>query len=943
MGLKRLTIKNIGSITSKTIDFEAEPLKSASLFLISGPTGSGKSIILDCICLALYGKAARLVKTRSNDKYYDTSFNCSQDGSISLDDPRQLVRRGTVNALAELVFTGIDGVEYTASWSVSRGERAKLDQRLSTEKRKITSADGSVCFTKIAEVDKFIQSPRVIGMKFDEFCRTCILTQGEFTKFIDSKTEDKASILEKLTGTEKFSIIGTRINENYKKIKDQYDDLTADIDDPQKKPMPEEERTALEKERKDKTEEKIRFNELKGHLSSKKNILDRQTALEEKERNSIERFDQAKAEQTSEAYKKDRKTSSDWKASADARADLKKKAKAELDKVAATKTMSGYTGTFGILCGNLLWLKDSLAAYKDIDADINAKQAEINGKEAEKAALHPENLAAEGIILSEAKAAIDQILRQASLWKTSRKNTIPEKDIQKYNPLQKKLYDDALADAKQLWDAEDRQAEAQGIYDEVLKRYKDHAEVVRSSLKVGDICPACGNIVKEIFSNEKIIEILQPYKDDITKRQNNVDTAKENYDKTLEVISNASGMAGNAITEWQTRSGKVTEIANAITKLVRELGELKAKLTEKERIEETIARIGNIKSDVMKKLKVSEPEAVISKENKSLESGWNSLRDNINSTQNELTAAEKSIQETSDSVEKFLKGNPLFTAEILAELSLKSQKDIDVLEQRTQSIDAAVIAANALIEGCKNERLALEKEIKTGGYTFEEEETSDTLKEAIAELEQSISDIDTRCGEINTAIDIDNDKTKARADAEKALNAIQAEKTNYEILNSLFGQSNGSLFKRIAQSHLLGVLLENANYYMRRFDERYELTRQQGSLVVLISDKQQDGIPRPVNTLSNGEGFMASLALALGLSSLSRSNLALDTIFIDEGFGSLSPAPLANVYNTLSSLKQEEGKKVGIISHIIELKDQIHPQMLIEPVGNGESVIHDPE
>ena len=109
MKFKQLTIKNIGSIESKTIDFSGDVLANASLFLICGPTGSGKSIILDSICLALFGKAARLVKVSNRDNYTDKEFNCSENGVVSLSDARQLVCRGTTSAGATLVFYGNDG------------------------------------------------------------------------------------------------------------------------------------------------------------------------------------------------------------------------------------------------------------------------------------------------------------------------------------------------------------------------------------------------------------------------------------------------------------------------------------------------------------------------------------------------------------------------------------------------------------------------------------------------------------------------------------------------------------------------------------------------------------------------------------------------------------------------------------------------------------------
>ena len=177
MKFKKLTIKNIGSIESKTIDFTANPLGSASLFLISGPTGSGKSIILDAVCLALYGKAVRLEKVSNRESYMDPQFNCTADGSISLSDARQLVRRGTTSACAELVFEGNDGREYTASWNATRGKKENIKSRL-TASRHIKSADGSVDCNKENECNDCIASANVVGLKFGEFCRTTLLAQG---------------------------------------------------------------------------------------------------------------------------------------------------------------------------------------------------------------------------------------------------------------------------------------------------------------------------------------------------------------------------------------------------------------------------------------------------------------------------------------------------------------------------------------------------------------------------------------------------------------------------------------------------------------------------------------------------------------------------------------------------------------------------------------------
>ena len=329
-------------------------------------------------------------------------------------------------------------------------------------------------------------------------------------------------------------------------------------------------------------------------------------------------------------------------------------------------------------------------------------------------------------------------------------------------------------------------------------------------------------------------------------------------------------------------------------------------------------------------------------ENKKLESRWCELNNAVERNVAEYNSAEGNWKTAKKAVEDFLAANPEFTEDYLVKLSRKSMEDITELDRKVKFVDDMTTTANAQKEACKNEREAIAAEIKAKGYIFAEDETSEGLEQTVSSLDAAISRIDTRRGEIKNALKADDAKITSMKKTREEYEKIRPTLTNYETLNSLFGQGGGALFKKIAQSHLLGVLLENANFYLSQFTDRYELIRQEGSLVVLMKDKQQDEAPRPANTLSGGEGFMASLALALGLSSFNSSDFSSDTIFIDEGFGTLSPKCLESVYETLASLKKVVGKKVGIISHVEYLKDNIHPQILVEPIGNGLSVIKDP-
>lgn len=941
MKFKQLTIKNIGSIESNTIDFTANPLGNAPLFLISGPTGSGKSIILDAVCLALYGKAVRLEKVSNRENYMDPQFNCTPDGSISLSDARQLVRRGTTKACAELVFDGNDGREYTASWNATRGKKENINARL-TASRHIKSADGSVDCNKETECNDCIASAQVVGLKFDEFCRTTLLAQGEFTKFLDSNTKEKADILEKVTGTEKFSKIGERINEKFKVIQKSAEDLLRDINDVEKQPMKDEERRGQEEEDKGLESRRKGLDEERRLAAAKKAILDRQALNEANDAMAYNNLVKAAEQKAKEGYKDAVRTSADWKASLEARASLRARndAKANMDLAADRRAEMGKT--YASLAGNLLWLEESLVQFNGLDKEISDTEEKLQKAKENHDKLNPDALAEEGRKLREEKTVLEQILKQAQVWRTSRRSVIRQDAVDAFTQEQSALYNASLDASRKLWDAQEKQKDAQDKYDKVFAGFKDHAAAVRATLKVGDTCPVCGNVVKQILTDETIASILKPYKDGIEQTNSIVDTTKEGCDDVIVSITDASTAKDNEISIWQGRNTEVTKSSNKIASLVTQLADLQKKASEKDSVKERIERITEVKAKVKNALEIEEPVSPAKVENKRLESQWRDLNAAVERNSAEYDAAKDNWKKAKKGVEDFLAANPAFTEDYLVKLSGKSMEDITELDRKVKFVDDMATTAKAQKEACKKEREAIADEIKEKGFVFAEGETSETLDQTISGLNSSIGAIDTRRGEIKNALKADDAKIasmkKTRDDYEK----IRPTLTNYETLNSLFGQGGGTLFKKIAQSHLLGVLLENANFYLGQFTDRYELMRQEGSLVVLMKDKQQDEAPRPANTLSGGEGFMASLALALGLSSFNSSDFSSDTIFIDEGFGTLSPKCLEGVYETLASLKKVVGKKVGIISHVEYLKENIHPQILVEPIGNGLSVIKDP-
>ena len=211
MKFQKLTIKNIASIENAEINFDAEPLSNSGIFLITGKTGSGKSTILDCICLALYGITPRLKNTKIQGAITDL------DKDVSVNDPRVLMRRNTSESYVCLTFIGNDKNSYQAEWSCRRAN-GKIDGKLQDKKRCLTNLTKNFTYSKLDEIEPEIK--RIIGLDFEQFLRTVMLSQGEFTRFLNSKDNEKAEILEKLTGVDIYSRIGKKIYEIAKEKKE---------------------------------------------------------------------------------------------------------------------------------------------------------------------------------------------------------------------------------------------------------------------------------------------------------------------------------------------------------------------------------------------------------------------------------------------------------------------------------------------------------------------------------------------------------------------------------------------------------------------------------------------------------------------------------------------------------------------------------------------------
>jgi exonuclease SbcC len=161
---------------------------------------------------------------------------------------------------------------------------------------------------------------------------------------------------------------------------------------------------------------------------------------------------------------------------------------------------------------------------------------------------------------------------------------------------------------------------------------------------------------------------------------------------------------------------------------------------------------------------------------------------------------------------------------------------------------------------------------------------------------------------------------------------------NWAKLNDIIGSADGKKFRLIAQEYTLDVLLSYANVHLGMLSNRYLLQRIPNTLGLQVIDQDMGDEVRTVFSLSGGESFLASLALALGLASLSGNRMQVESLFIDEGFGSLDPATLNIAMDALERLPHQ-GRKVGVISHVQEMTERIPVQIKVDKQQSGMSKV----
>ncbi|MBV8656581.1 MAG: AAA family ATPase [Burkholderiales bacterium] len=206
----------------------------------------------------------------------------------------------------------------------------------------------------------------------------------------------------------------------------------------------------------------------------------------------------------------------------------------------------------------------------------------------------------------------------------------------------------------------------------------------------------------------------------------------------------------------------------------------------------------------------------------------------------------------------------------------------------------------------------------------------------LSELEHQRRELDAQQTGLQLRIVQDDARQRRSAEITALIDQQSSIAQRWAQLNELIGSADGKRLRNIAQEYTLDVLLTYANHHLTSLSRRYRLERAQGKLAMVVIDQDMADEIRSVHSLSGGESFLVSLALALGLASLSANRVRVESLFIDEGFGSLDADSLRVAMDALDAL-QAVGRKVGVISHVEEMTERIGAKIVVERQAGGAS------
>ena len=303
----------------------------------------------------------------------------------------------------------------------------------------------------------------------------------------------------------------------------------------------------------------------------------------------------------------------------------------------------------------------------------------------------------------------------------------------------------------------------------------------------------------------------------------------------------------------------------------------------------------------------------------------------LKAQQERLHALQTEHSHVSEQVEQWRGQHSALDTVRLQQLLSFDDSHIREMRQQLQASEKTVEQARVLLQE-REQRLNQHQAQANGNLDAQ------ALEVALNELNALIAASEQHVAELRAQQAEDQRRQEANQALAQRIGQAYEEWQRWARLSELIGSGTGDKFRKIAQAYNLDLLVHHANAQLRQLVKRYRLKRGGSMLGLLVMDTEMGDELRSVHSLSGGETFLVSLALALGLASMASSTLKIESLFIDEGFGSLDPESLQLAMDALDGL-QAQGRKVGVISHVQEMHERIPVQIQVRRQGNGLSTV----
>ena len=981
----KLEILNLASLDrqgGETINFTEGALGDSTIFSIVGPMGSGKSTILDAICLALYNRAPRYPRKKGDRNQHIEIFGepgMEENGRLAPTDSRNILTRGKKEGYSKLTFLANNGTIYRAEWHV-RKKTKNYDDAV-TLLYKITHTDGKLT----EEAVEWESLPQIIGLDFDQFLRTVLIAQGSFANFLTAKENERYELLEKLIGCEElYTQIATKIKQQKDEAVRAYDQIAANFSAQEKDIIPDEELDALT----------TRISELEAlDKQAKEQLANVNEAIawyttNEKHQKNIDKYGQAFS--TAKQQMMDFAEQAERLALHDA----------TLPAVALYKEMKTAEANLSNLDKALEQYSKNIAEYEQelkLEVEVNLfklqQEAEKAANELEQKRPHinkareinaelkglKQGLKEKSTAQADAKKAKDKADNEVSANKTAIEKAEDnlQMAVEAKNTLQNEIEKEKEIKKKALEDLENKIAEEKSKIAHIdIDQLDDDVEALlrtytlmtsenwaehRSLLKEGEPCPLCGGTHHPYASSNVAAQVENELGIKLKEKQQQQTNYKQTK-KLLELLNTQKDTANKAISAYvQEAQEKMDKAGNRVMEA--------NTLLETEK-----GKTANLKAQQVEKSKALDlAEAALEQANKDVETKTETLKQEIGDK--DPDAYEKTLTEAKnkaeDDVTKKVKSIDTLRGRLTKaqgeEEATKTQKEKETAtregkqnelavwltnynagdeEQLTEETIALLSAATDNWEDIRNRQKLLSEAFTSAETTLNNEKKAQQEHQQ-KKPEQEKEALESKKTELEGMSNTELVDAKARLQrhvtAKQLMGTMFEQKQEAELLKTEWEQiadaigSDGKTLRKIAQCYTLRFLIEHANTEIRKFNSRYELLQVKNSLGIRVIDHDRADDIRDTTSLSGGETFIVSLGLALGLSSLSSRNISFQNLFIDEGFGTLDPDTLATVIDSLAMLQTSQGKKVGVISHTDTMSERITTQIRIIKNGNSGS------